>query len=68
MLLYKTFYPFITDILHTITQVQKKEIPEDELLDQPKEENTMEAAVFNIINIFIENGGKQVKEALTDLI
>ncbi len=28
----------------------------------------MEAAVFNIINIFIENGGHQVKEALTDLI
>ena len=67
-MLYKTFYPFITDILHTITQVQKKEVPEDELLDQPEEENTMEAAVFNIINIFIENGGQQIKEALTDLI
>lgn len=69
-ILYKGFYPFLCDILHTITtknpQIEAEDDQNFEIQDD--EENTMEAAVFNIINIFIENGGQGVKEALSKLL
>ena len=48
-ILYKNFYPFLFDILHTITtkqpQLEKNEMDNFEI--QNDEENTMEAVLFS---------------------
>ena len=67
--LFKTFYPFIQRSLHTIASGESiSQVDEDSLFNEDYQENSLEAAVFNLINIFIEIGKPHIKLALRSLI